>query len=441
MFGFKWMNNKKQKEVKNSTPYTYTNNNNINNISPSSSYDVETASYLKEKKLESNNDIVIELNNDIVIELNNELNNEEILEKQLLGEENKTLSEVLKSNFPVVPPIIIDKNKQNTFNTSNKSSPINQNKPIVQQGILTKTHSQDNLSDLDESVINLKLYNETLEKINSLKKDLHNLNEIIKDFDVDEDTQKEEENLSIDTDNFQDYIIKDSIKPYSYNSYYCQFLWSGIEHLDHWELQRKLNKEHAKQIMNEMREDYKKKNNFIFYDVIHLAIKSDGNPFVLDGQHRLVAYYNLYLKNKYPIQKVPAVIWNCSSEDEFLEIYEKINQRVPFDVTPFNKKILDIIFQLDNHFGKKGLNIWGKRRPKIDKALFIAEMDTNDAVHKLDADTIVKKIIDINVNIRGLPRSKRTDVKVPNQVHLSAEEIDFFLGYDKNLSWIHQITL
>ena len=46
---------------------------------------------------------------------------------------------------------------------------------------------------------------------------------------------------------------------------------------------------------------------------------------------------------------------------------------------------------MENHFG----NIWGKKRPKIDKTLFISEMDTNDSVHKLDADTIMKKIIDI----------------------------------------------
>ena len=36
------------------------------------------------------------------------------------------------------------------------------------------------------------------------------------------------------------------------------------------------------------------------------------------------------MKNLYPIQKVPAVIWETTSDDEFLEIYERINKRVKY---------------------------------------------------------------------------------------------------------------
>lgn len=242
----------------------------------------------------------------------------------------------------------------------------------------------------------------------------------------------------VEPDHFGNYIIEESKSTYNHNSYYCQFLWSGIEHLDHWELQRKVTKEHAKQILIQMKKDYKTEGKFTFYDVVHLGIKPDGKYYVIDGQHRLVAYYNLFFKNQYPIQRVPAVIWETKTDDEFLEIYERINKRVPFDVTPFSKKILDIMFQMENHFGKDQ-TIWGKKRPKIDKILFVEEMKTNDDVHKLDADTIVKKIIDINIKIRGLPRSKRGDGKITSQVHTSAENIDFFLGYDKALKWIHDI--
>ncbi len=313
-----------------------------------------------------------------------------------------------------------------------------------------------------EDDMNLELYNRVMKKINKLKEkmnetesdeesDLESESDSDSDSQIETDGEKElesdseskigsDEESDMDPEEFSTYIVKESKRTYNHNSYYCQFLWSGIEYLDHWELQRKINKDHSKIILSQMKSDYEKSNNFTFYDVIHLGLKPDGKYYVIDGQHRLVAYYNLFLKNKYPIQKVPAVIWETKSDDEFLEIYEKINKRVPFDITPFNRKILDIIFQLDEIFGKK-TTIWGKKRPKIDKTLFIDEMNINDSVHKLDADSIVKKIVEINIKIRGLPRSKRSVERVSSGVHTQCEEMDFYLGYDKNLKWIHDIKI
>ncbi len=461
MFGLFW-NNKKSNLNNNETNETNEINETNQNISssPPNNYDIESAIYLKGKnnnKIEKTTENKVQNHIDIKVEIEDENENENE-DNNLNYEKQKDLSKFV---FPQVPPIKIKPNNfVSTKSYSANSSPINTNK-IIKYNLNTpimhslSTNNLDNLDKIPDTVLvkveldeeeldektnvknnnELKLYNSTLEKINKLKEN----NEQNKPKDIKEDSNEEdEENLEINTEVFTDYILKESIRPYNDNSHYCQFLWSGIEHLDHWELQRKLNKDHAKSILSQMKKDYKKKNQFIFYDVIHLGIKPDGNYYVIDGQHRLVAYYNLYLKNQYPIQKVPAVIWKTTSDDDFLEIYERINKRVPFDVTPFNKKILDIIFQLDNHFDN---TIWGKKRPKIDKTLFISEMDTNDSVHKLDADTIVKKIIDINIKIRGLPRSKRTDIKIPNSTHASAESIDFFLGYDKNLAWIHDITI
>ncbi len=357
-------------------------------------------------------------------------------------------------------------NLTNTTNTDNipnkKSNQIEQDirfnksevKKETQPQVINKTITTDKTDKVNTISTNykdeMKLYNQTMEKITKIKESkiesdtlstVSNLSDEAENdgnADSNSDSDSNTDEIEVDTDEFKDYIIKDSMRPYNHNSYYCQFLWSGIENLEHWELQRKINKQHAKAILNQMRKDYEKTNKFTFYDVVHLGIKPDGKYYVIDGQHRLIAYYNLYLKNLYPIQKVPTVIWKTESEDEFLDIYERINKRVPFDVTPFSKKILDIIFQMDNIFGKN-TTIWGKKRPKIDKALFVSEMETNDEVHKMDADTIVKKIKDINIKIRGLPRIKRSEGKITNQVHLSAEEMDFFLGYDKNLKWIHDI--
>ena len=318
------------------------NNNNVISSSPPNNYDIESASYLHEKKIQIEEQYKDNFIEEIVsVEEQYKLNFiEEIVSVEIKKEANLN-----KSVFPIVPPIKIIKSiKSNNlirpYSSSANSSPINTNKIIKQNQAIGYSLSTNNLNylnnidididndnlrddsnsikveldkeDLDNKKENteLKLYNETLEKINKLK----------------------EEDLNTDTEVFADYILKQSIRPYNDNSYYCQFLWSGIERLDLWELKRKLNKDNAKTILSQMKKDYNKKNKFIFYDVIHLRIKPDGNYDVIYGHDNLVAYYNLYLKNLYPIQKVPAVIWETSSDDEFLEIYERINKRVPLDI-------------------------------------------------------------------------------------------------------------
>ncbi len=510
MFGIFWKKNNYDNDN-----YDYDSDENINiETETQSIYDIESASYLKNKesKKEYSSSTLPNLKIDTKMEIKTSPSINNLITGELKKQPSENSLSSIQNNLadnhiitpvstPVSTPTSTPVNKRNVSTDSNPSvnfiniagstSTINQistNKNKVNQ--VSQVNQLNPNIIIDETAIDyfnkkmikepesepeIRLYNNTMNKINNLtsykesslseksekkldKKELKELKELtddsvqsdssvksansdISEYDdntISEYESDEEENEEL-KDTFKNYIIKESIRTYNHNSYYCQFLWSGISHLDHWELQRKVNKDHARAILKQMKKDYEVNKKFTFYDVIHLGRKAnDDTYYVLDGQHRLIAYDNLHIRNLYPIQKVPAVIWETNSDEEFLEIYERINKRVPFDITPFNKKILDVIFQMDNTFGK-GTNIWGKKRPKLDKVLFIDEMKTNDSIHKLDADTIVKKLIEINVKIRGLPRSKRTNDKVSGQVHTNAEEIDFFLGYDKSLKWIHEI--
>ena len=80
-------------------------------------------------------------------------------------------------------------------------------------------------------------------------------------------------------------------------------MWSGIADLDKWELNRKVDTVQVKKIYKEMKGDYEKNNQFIFYEPVHLAIKANNIFYIIDGQHRLLACDKLYKKNKYPIQQ------------------------------------------------------------------------------------------------------------------------------------------
>jgi hypothetical protein len=262
------------------------------------------------------------------------------------------------------------------------------------------------------------------------------------DYDYDEeiilDNLTNKKLIGYKSDLISKFIVKDKIYDYNSKSIMCYYLWSGVNDLDRWELNRKIDTTHVKKIYKEMVKDYEKKSEFIFYEPVQLAIKTDNILYVIDGQHRLLACNKLYKKNKYPIQQIPCVLWFPNSEEEFIEIFDKINSRTPIDKSKlFNYKILDIINWMDKNMGSNEL-IWGKFRPKINKDLFVEKMRESDSVHKLETSEIIKKINDYNIKQRGMPRTKRCDKSVNDSVHNHAESIDFFLGYDKELKWIEQ---
>ncbi len=239
------------------------------------------------------------------------------------------------------------------------------------------------------------------------------------------------------------YIVQDKIMEFNTKSILCYYLWSGINNLDKWELNRKIDEKQVKKIYMQMKNDYEKYNEFVFYEPVHLAIKTNSIFYVIDGQHRLLACNKLYNKNKYPIQQIPCILWFPKNEEEFIEIFDKINSRTPLDKTKlFNYKINDIIKWIDENWNKnKKECLWGKKRPKIDKDLFVSKMRSTDIIHKLDTIDIINQIKKINSTIRGLPRNKRCTCtkSTTDNVHNLAESIDFFLGYDRELKWIDEI--
>jgi len=263
---------------------------------------------------------------------------------------------------------------------------------------------------------------------------------------TDSDNEDEEEQILLNkkfvnykSDMISKYIVPDKITDYNSRAIMCYYLWSGAEELDRWELNRKINLDQVKKMYKEMTLDYQKSGEFIFYEPVHLAIKTNSVFYVIDGQHRLLAYAKLHKKNKYPIQQIPCVLWFPKSDEEFIDIFDKINSRTPMDKTKlFNYKINELIGWFDKTWGKK-YSIWGKIRPKINKDLMVEKMRESDSIHKLETNEIIEKIKKINEKIRGLSRNKRCDKAVSDSVHNNAETMNLFLGYDKELYWIDDI--
>lgn len=287
-----------------------------------------------------------------------------------------------------------------------------------------------NMVDI-EPIITISKFNKNIDEFEN------NFTETNANDNLYEDLEEEFE-TEFGQDDFKNYINKDSVCQFTKNAEFCTFNWNGIEFLDKWELQRKVDKNHATDLAKAMLNDFKKNKEFVFYDPIHIGKKKfDYKYYVLDGQHRLEAYLYFYERNKYPIQQIPIIIWYMDNDEDFIELFQKINNRLSLDKLKLIQiKLLEIFEGLEKKYGE---NIYGKNRPKINKDLFANKLKNNDNVHKLSTNEILTKLFEINQNIRGKPRSSRVRPNVSTSIHNSAESMDFFLGLDKTMCWLSEI--
>lgn len=303
-----------------------------------------------------------------------------------------------------------------------------------------KSDSDNELEFYDKPVLN----KHTKIKIDDIQETKNTL-ETDEENNTDDDNTDDEENTDnesydsdrVESDNFSDYIVTDSSISYAKNAIFCKFNWNGIIHLDRWELQRKVEETHVDELKELFETNFKKNGEFIFYDPIHIGKKKDDDKYyVLDGQHRISTVEYFVKSNKYAIQQIPAIIWYVNNEKEFIDLFHKINNRLSLDKLKLMQvKLLEIIQEFEKKYGK---DIWKKNRPFINKEKFVEKLRETDSVHKLTTTEIMEKIYKINEKLRQLPRSKRVKNVKPN-IHNSAEEMDFFLGMDKDMNWMKDI--
>ena len=297
----------------------------------------------------------------------------------------------------------------------------------------------NNIKDIEPVIINSKFNKNINEQIKN-----EGDNEENNDRDNKENNEEDDMNdvdnadLTVSEDNFTNYIIPESIQPYTKNAESCKFNWNGILLLEKWELQRKVDIKHATNLAKSLKKDYIKYGEFIFYDPIHIGKKTNDNKYyVLDGQHRLEAYQYFYERNSYPIQQIPIILWYANDEEHFIELFHKINSRLSIDKLKLIQiKLLEIFEGMEGKYGK---NIWGIKRPKINKDMLAEKLKNSESVHKLSTEEILNKLFKINENLRKMPRSSRVKPTCVTSIHNSAETMDFFLGLDKIMKWIEEI--
>ena len=209
-----------------------------------------------------------------------------------------------------------------------------------------------------------------------------------------------------------------------------------ILHSPIWALNRKIDREHVRLLFDAYEKDVKIGQQICFFDMIHITYNVGSDEVkVIEGQHRIQALEEI--RRKYPAYecKFPAVLWNVSDDNDMMHLLHIVNNRKHFELEAnISYEISDIVSTLSDHFQT---NIWGEFRPFMSKPVFIEKLKQKIDHIRQEYDSVeeyVDKLIQINEDIGKLPKYKRGGgTKSTNE---KAEEMGFFLGLDKNMSWL-----
>lgn len=95
-------------------------------------------------------------------------------------------------------------------------------------------------------------------------------------------------------------------------------------------IQRLLNDEHVEYLVNDQIEEYKKNGMFSILQSITCG-DLNNRRYILDGQHRIAAFKQLY-NLSYPLnQNIPLIIYNTNSLEELKYYYKRINKHHPIN--------------------------------------------------------------------------------------------------------------
>jgi hypothetical protein len=267
------------------------------------------------------------------------------------------------------------------------------------------------------------------------------------------ESESEHESDSEDKSKSKSEIFKDHIQKHSHVNisrklYSAILSSSGIEYIEFWELQRKIDNKHVEHIFNTMRQEWCDKKTMSFYDPIHIAhVIYNDRCYVIDGQHRVCAYKKFH-DDERPFN-FPIYFHTVQNDEEMLELFKLVNKRLHVDIDLLkNEKLIKLEQFLKEKYGdviRKNEKSSSKQyrpvnRPYLDSHEFFPQIRKNIFFQNNDIEIVFHKLIEINKAIRQLPRVKRCgEKKCSKETHNKAEKLNFFLGLDKDMKWLNDL--
>jgi hypothetical protein len=256
--------------------------------------------------------------------------------------------------------------------------------------------------------------------------------------DCEEENNQDNQN---ETHDIKEYIRDGTVVKYGKKMFTCRLSTSVTEIIKFWELQRNINEEKVENIYKSMLEYYSEHGEYEFLDPIHIVQKNydDKNYYVVDGQHRLEAYKKVIEVLRQPIPFFPAMIRIVDNEDEFIKLFEKINNRLIVDINSLMQlKLQDLMKRMEAEWPCSKKSCWGYNRPFLNKEKFCKMARENAFCIESTSAEIFLKLLDVNHHIKQQSSRSRTK-DYEKKYNQKAESWTFFLGLDKTMSWFDML--
>lgn len=244
-------------------------------------------------------------------------------------------------------------------------------------------------------------------------------------------------------------IYSKSYIPDDNSSFFCVLKENSLDYIYPWVYNREKNSDFIAKLYQQQVERYCQKGSFFKKDPIRICYilnneQITDNPifYVLDGQHRCTVYQRIRDEKPGILGDIPVIIDIVDNENEALELFKIINNRLQISLESLQQeKLIKIENMLLHYFSKYIKNtklkpqLFGNQFPFIKKDKFVERIKNIDSFKNLSPETIVSRLIQLNEKISRLTLSERMKLKknIKIETHEKADVYQFFLGYDPEL--------
>lgn len=167
------------------------------------------------------------------------------------------------------------------------------------------------------------------------------------------------------------------------------------------EIQRVINQKRVNDIFQNIFESYKKGKEFLSPNTLIFA-EHNNIKYLIDGQHRFLAYLKLFDEYKYDTELVINVI-SINDKSELLPLFNLINDTVPVACVPDNvsRKTCNEVVK---YFMEKYPNIFSYSRNGRTQRPFVHQTKFEEEVNRLlefYPDNLINKLEEINNELKS----------------------------------------
>lgn len=168
--------------------------------------------------------------------------------------------------------------------------------------------------------------------------------------------------------------------------------------------QRSVDKEHVQNLIQDIMQDLSAHGGLTVRQSVSLACTPAGGSYILDGQHRLLAFRHFTGEPRVMNATIPVVTYRCNSREEILSCFRRLNSNLPIHPLELELDWADKVRPLVQHIQRRYHVYISKSQVPQCPNVSIANIQT--ALHmrrdELQKDTIrTEQLID---DLNGLHR-------------------------------------